>query len=185
MLALSRVSSTSSAPNRRLASTTRRSCSACSRSASRAPLGLRLPHLVLQPRVAVPEEGRGEGERGARVAADHERPHDLAGVVVRPDDRRDDGRDEREDQQLQRPRAVQVRVPVPLLGLSRRPAIVAESSAVARSAHQLTPAYAATRPEPEAARKGRARSPRPAGSARPAAHSAAKRSSPSARAAAG
>ena len=117
----------------------------------RAPaVGLGLPHLVLEARVAVPEEGGGEGERGARVAADHERPHDLAGVVVRADDRRDDRRDEREDQQLQRPRAVQARVPVPRgVSLVRR-CHAAPSLAAASTQRILSgaTAYAATRPGP-------------------------------------
>ena len=172
-------SSTSSAPKRRLASTTRRSCSCCSRSCVRAPVGLGLAHLVLEARVAVPEERGGEGERGARVAADHERPHDLAGVVVRADDRRHDGRDEREDQQLQRPRAVEARVPVLPRRASSVAAIGAESSEP--STQRILSGIRLRRDEARvaAARTASASSIASSGcSARPAPHSAVKRSSP-------
>ena len=64
--------------------------------------------------MAVPEERGRERERGARIAADDERPHDLAGVVVRADDRQDDRGHERDDQGLQRARAVEAVVPVRL-----------------------------------------------------------------------
>ena len=101
--------------------------------------------------MAVPEERGRERERGARVAADHERPHDLARVVVRADDRRHDRRDEREHEQLQRPRAVKRRVPVPL---RRRLACRRHRSPSLERAQRLSRyAGAATRPGAAAARE--------------------------------